>query len=134
MGVARGRASGVETTAPTVGDRGARAARLRMALQVRGVRKRYGLALDLGIDQSTLSRWTNGGAMSLDHAAALSEHLDISLDWLILGRGPMDHGDLLQREPIITLAAHLQALPLDLQECMGKIAAALQNKLSGAEP
>lgn len=67
-----------------------RAARLREALRRRGVRKLYGLALDLGVNQSTISRWTKDGGMSLDHATALCRHLDISLDWLIFGRGGME--------------------------------------------
>ncbi|MFL6858273.1 MAG: helix-turn-helix domain-containing protein [Allosphingosinicella sp.] len=67
-----------------------RAARLREALRRRGVGKLYGLALDLGVDQSTISRWTTGGAMSLDHAAALCDRLNLSLDWLVFGRGGMD--------------------------------------------
>lgn len=67
-----------------------RAARLRDALRRRGVKKLYALALDLSVDQSTISRWTKDGGMSLDHAAALCAHLNISLDWLIFGRGRME--------------------------------------------
>jgi transcriptional regulator with XRE-family HTH domain len=67
-----------------------RAARLREALRRRGVKKLYALALDLEVDQSTISRWTKDGGMSLDHAAALCSLLGVSLDWLIFGRGGMD--------------------------------------------
>jgi transcriptional regulator with XRE-family HTH domain len=45
------------------------------------------LAQDLGVDESAISRWKKNGPISLDHAARLCEVLDISLDWLILGRG-----------------------------------------------
>lgn len=48
------------------------------------------LALDLNVHESAISRWRKGGPMTLDNAAKLSEVLDISLDWLVLGRGDMD--------------------------------------------
>lgn len=49
------------------------------------------LALDLGVDESAISRWKKGGAMSLDSAARLARALDVSLDWIVLGRGEMEH-------------------------------------------
>ncbi|MEY4249983.1 MAG: hypothetical protein RJA87_1616 [Pseudomonadota bacterium] len=64
--------------------------RLTFALEQRGVRKLYALAVEIGVDESALSRWKKDGAISLPSAARLSQALDISLDWLILGRGHMD--------------------------------------------
>ncbi len=71
-----------------VDDRGRR---LRIAMKARGVYKQYSLAVDLGVDQSTLSRWSKGGSLTLQHALKLSEALDVSLDWILLGRGCMEH-------------------------------------------
>lgn len=64
--------------------------RLAFALDQRGVRKLYALAVEIGVDESALSRWKKDGAISLPSAARLSQALDISLDWLILGRGHID--------------------------------------------
>lgn len=64
--------------------------RLTFALEQRGVRKLYALAVEIGVDESALSRWKKDGAISLPSAARLSQALDISLDWLILGRGHID--------------------------------------------
>lgn len=48
------------------------------------------LAHDLEVDESAISRWKQDGAMSLTNAARIAEVLDVSMDWLILGRGEMD--------------------------------------------
>jgi transcriptional regulator with XRE-family HTH domain len=64
--------------------------RLTFALEQRGVRKLYALAVEIGVDESALSRWKKDGPISLPSAARLSQALDISLDWLILGRGHID--------------------------------------------
>jgi transcriptional regulator with XRE-family HTH domain len=64
--------------------------RLRQALRSRRVRKLHALAVDIGVDQSAISRWRKGYAISLPNAIALSQALDVSLDWLMTGRGSMD--------------------------------------------
>jgi len=64
--------------------------RLSRAIKGRGISKMMALALDLDVHESAISRWRKDGPMSLEHAARLSEVLDISLDWLVLGRGEMD--------------------------------------------
>jgi transcriptional regulator with XRE-family HTH domain len=64
-----------------------RGERLGQAMALRGWRKHAALAKALGIDASTVSRWRRDGPLSLEHAMALCEHLDVSLDWLLLGRG-----------------------------------------------
>jgi transcriptional regulator with XRE-family HTH domain len=56
----------------------------------RGVSKMMALAHDLNVNESAISRWRQDGAMSLANAARVAEVLDISMDWLILGRGEMD--------------------------------------------
>jgi transcriptional regulator with XRE-family HTH domain len=67
----------------------ARAARLREAIKARGHRKMMALAAELDISSAALSKWTQGHAMSVEHACRLSDLLDVSLDWLLMGRnGP----------------------------------------------
>lgn len=67
-----------------------RGQRLRAALQARDVTKQQFLAARLGIHESSLTRWMQDGPMALDSAMALATELDLSLDWLLLGRGSMD--------------------------------------------
>jgi transcriptional regulator with XRE-family HTH domain len=100
-----------------------RATRLREALRRRGIRKLYGLALDLQVDQSTISRWTNDGGMSLDHVAALCAHLNISLDWLIFGRGTMEIGH--RSGEVEKLADLAGALEPELTACFATILKAI---------
>lgn len=64
--------------------------RLSRAIKGRGISKMMALALDLDVHESAISRWRKNGPMSLENAARISEVLDISLDWLVLGRGQMD--------------------------------------------
>jgi transcriptional regulator with XRE-family HTH domain len=64
--------------------------RLRHAMAARGIQKQLALAVQVGVDHSAVSRWQSGSGPSLPHAARVCEALDISLDWLILGRGTMN--------------------------------------------
>jgi len=86
--------------------------RLTFALEQRGVRKLYALAVEIGVDESALSRWKKDGAISLPSAARLSQALDISLDWLVLGRGHIDAHRSSSTHPFERLSAdevkHLQ--------------------------
>jgi transcriptional regulator with XRE-family HTH domain len=68
--------------------------RLRHAMAVRGIKKQLALAVQVGVDHSAVSRWQNGSGLSLGHAIRVCEALDISLDWLIRGRGTMDSHEL----------------------------------------
>ncbi len=93
---------------PSRGDR------LTNALKARKVPKLYALAVDMGVDESAISRWKKNGAISTDHVARLCDVLDISVDWLLLGRGNMDSpkrfsASAHERE----LIALLRALPPD---------------------
>jgi plasmid maintenance system antidote protein VapI len=67
-----------------------RGERIRHALAARGVRKQQALAAELDVHESAITRWKENAAMSLDNAIALSTVLDISLDWLLIGRGTID--------------------------------------------
>lgn len=64
--------------------------RLRLAIQHRGMGKLSVVACTVGVTESAVSRWRNGGAMSLGNVAIVCQRLDISADWLVLGRGHMD--------------------------------------------
>lgn len=67
-----------------------RGERLTNALKARKVPKHYALAVEIGVDESAISRWKKDGSISTDHVARLCQALDISADWLLLGRGNMD--------------------------------------------
>lgn len=67
-----------------------RGERLSFALRLRQLPKMASLAVEMGVDESAISRWRKGGAMSLQNAARLCEVLDISLDWLVNGRGNIE--------------------------------------------
>ncbi|MGO8279619.1 helix-turn-helix domain-containing protein, partial [Rhizobium ruizarguesonis] len=53
-------------------------------------RKVHALAAELEVSVAPVSRWQNGGHTSLESACALADLMDVSLDWLLLGRGTMD--------------------------------------------
>jgi transcriptional regulator with XRE-family HTH domain len=64
--------------------------RLRLAMDARGVRKQQAFAFQLKVHESAITRWKANRSLSLDNAIAVCAALDISLDWLLLGRGTMD--------------------------------------------
>jgi hypothetical protein len=97
--------------------------RLTRAIKQRGVVKMINLALDLRVDESAISRWKKGGAMSLENAARLAEVLDVSLDWIVLGRGEMDvHKQVALRTEELRLIAALRGLG---GNCTGQLVAFL---------
>ena len=67
-----------------------RGTRLRQAMMTRGHRKATALAAELDISPAAITKWTQGHAMSVDHACNLAVLLDISLDWLLMGRNGPD--------------------------------------------
>lgn len=64
----------------------ARGVRLTRVMQDRGLDFNCQLAYQIGVAESTISRWRAGKPISLNHAVALCEALAISLDYLFLGR------------------------------------------------
>jgi transcriptional regulator with XRE-family HTH domain len=64
--------------------------RLQHALRRRRIRKLHALAVEIGVDQSAISRWRKGLPIALTNAVSLCRALDISLDWLVTGRGVME--------------------------------------------
>jgi transcriptional regulator with XRE-family HTH domain len=67
-----------------------RGERIRQALEARGIKKQQALAAALNVHESSITRWKDDAAMSLESAVALGTALDVSLDWLLLGRGTID--------------------------------------------
>ncbi|WP_019645307.1 helix-turn-helix domain-containing protein [Novispirillum itersonii] len=67
-----------------------RGKRIRLAMAYRNKTKTHALAAELDVSVAAISRWQNGGHLSLDSACNLARALDVSLDWLLLGRGTLD--------------------------------------------
>jgi len=59
-------------------------------MQKRRLQKLYAVSSALKVSESAVSRWKNNGAMTVENVIALCELLDVSIDWLLLGRGHMD--------------------------------------------
>ncbi len=64
--------------------------RLKKVFKAQSIKKQSALALEMNVDESTISRWQKDGNLSIKNAAKICDHLDISMDWLILGRGCMN--------------------------------------------
>ena len=67
-----------------------RANRLRQAMSSRGYGKATAIAAALGVSPAAVTKWTNGKSMSTDHACKMAALLDVSLDWLLMGRNDPD--------------------------------------------
>ncbi|MGH6836103.1 MAG: helix-turn-helix domain-containing protein [Methylocella sp.] len=106
-----------------------RGERLHSALLARGNRKQMSLAAELKVDESAISRWQRNEGLSLEHAARLCEALDISLDWLVLGRGDMD----LHRRELpsahATAAGATAFLPAPVRDAIINLALAIGQEL-----
>lgn len=63
--------------------------RLDSALRAQGQPKLASVATEIGVDESAISRWKQGRSISLENAIRLCTALDLSMDWLFLGRGQM---------------------------------------------
>lgn len=68
----------------------ARGSRIRQAISQGKIRKVHALAAELNVSVAAVSRWQNGGHISLENISQLACLLDVSLDWLLLGRGTMN--------------------------------------------
>lgn len=102
--------------------------RICLAMAARGVFKLSVIAVAVGVSESAVSRWRKGEPLTLLNAVRLCDVLDVSLDWLLLGRGSMDshhssvfcttsHRDLLGKLPPNTrklLEAFLASLTLSV--------------------
>jgi transcriptional regulator with XRE-family HTH domain len=80
-----------KTNAAEGADARRRGERIRVAIEQRGVKKLTALAAELGVTVGALTRWRQGGPMSLDNGIRFCQALDVSLDWLAMGRAHPDH-------------------------------------------
>ncbi|WP_309644166.1 helix-turn-helix transcriptional regulator [Phenylobacterium sp.] len=104
-----------------------RGERLQQAIRWRNHQKMLGLAHDLDVDESAISRWKRGGPMSLDHASRLCLVLDVSMDWLILGRGEIEgHKDAEASDAERRLIAGLRSLPPAATDLLTSLVAVAQ--------
>lgn len=60
--------------------------------QVRGERSQRQFARDLGVFQQNVNRYENGTTPHTDFLITLATKENISLDWLLLGKGRMKKG------------------------------------------
>lgn len=57
---------------------------LTKAMRNSNFNKSIVIAYELGVDESTISRWKHGGHISMVHAIKLCTVLNVSLDWMFL--------------------------------------------------
>jgi len=89
-----------------------RGQRLEEALRIRNVGKMYVLAIELGVSESTISRWKKGAPITTDNLIKLCRVLDISADWLLLARGNIDqHISLTANHDERALLSLVRSLP-----------------------
>jgi transcriptional regulator with XRE-family HTH domain len=103
-----------------------RGERLNSALTARGISKQLALAVQLGVDESAISRWRKGTGLSLEHAAQLCETLDISLDWLILARGDIDLHNRPEHSSLHHISDELSLLPIAIVEAFETLTTAVK--------
>lgn len=89
-----------------------RGRRIANAMERRGYNKAMALAMQLGVSPAAMSKWISGHSMTLDNACLLAQCLDVSLDWLAMGRNSPDwvQGDRLTLEEL-DLLERLQRRP-----------------------
>ena len=91
-----------------------RGRRLEEALRIRRIDKMYVLAIEIGVNESAISRWRKGAPITTDNAVKLCQTLDISADWLLLARGNIDqHIDFSISSDERELLGKLRVLPRD---------------------
>lgn len=102
--------------------------RLRTLLKQQKNLKQLALANAIGVEESTISRWLSGGNIKVAHLVTLCEFLDVSVDWLIMGRGsPILHKSLMEeRDP-------LTALPQDVRDDIRNLVKKLSTNSHEAE-
>ncbi len=99
--------------------------RLRCYLKGQNNLKQLALANAIGVEESTISRWLSGGNIKVSHLVSLCNYLDISLDWLIMGRGTPALHKFDEKESI-----RLKQLPENIRE---DISSLIKNLSEAAE-
>ena len=85
--------------------------RLQRAIEGKKIQKSYALAVELGVAESTISRWKQSGPISMRKAIELCDTLEISMDWLFVGRNPHGIGDAIDPLHSQRLIRQLDTLP-----------------------
>ena len=112
-----------------------RGERLSFALRLRRLPKMTSLAAELGVDESAISRWRKDGAISLHSASRLCEVLDISLDWLVLGRGDIEgHSPFPTTGPERELVRLIRGLPAPSADALEQMLAPIVARLEELPP
>ena len=96
--------------------------RLRTLLKQQHNLKQLALANAIGVEESTISRWLSGGNIKVAHLVTLCDFLDVSVDWLIMGRGsPILHKSYSDdKDPLTTL-------PKDVRDDLKSLVQKLSN-------
>ena len=90
-----------------------------MAMELAGRTKTISLAYELGVSEPAISQWKNGKPISLENACELALVLDVSLDWLLLGRCEHDiHKKLPTKTSHTSLVLALEATPPKVQKAL----------------
>lgn len=106
-----------------------RGKRLGDAIDTRNIGKMYVLSVDLGVSESTISRWRQGTQISSDNVIKLCRALDISADWLLLSRGVMEqHKAFRVSAEERRLLTCLRALPRDFRTHLMKALESLASR------
>jgi transcriptional regulator with XRE-family HTH domain len=105
--------------------------RLRFALSARHFKKQMAFAAEVGVDDSVVSRWQQGKTLSMPNAIRVCEVLDISLDWLLLGRGTIDsHRQVYPSVMQERLQLATSGLPDSVLNALAAIAEAIRTELN----
>ncbi len=92
--------------------------RLKHIVVSNGISKHMALAAELGVDNSTVSRWLQGGNITIPHLEVLCEKLNVSADWLLFGKGtPSRLTDESNLENLMKKSMHHLPKPIIIELC-----------------
>lgn len=80
-------------------------------MEHRNLSKLYAVAVALNVTESAVCRWRKNGRITVENIIAICELLDVSTDWLLLGRGTMDMHRNVQSAPCQHVRRPLSTLP-----------------------
>lgn len=63
--------------------------RLQEAMQIRNI-SITNLSYALGVSKASVSEWLRGGGLSINNLAAIALEMNISVNWLLMGKGSMN--------------------------------------------
>jgi transcriptional regulator with XRE-family HTH domain len=110
----------------------ARGERISEAMRGRGMEFNCQLSHLIGVAESTLSRWRSGRPISLEHAVTLCSALQISLDFLLLGRSGSSEAGSFSAQ-LVRLSEIYRGLDSDRRELFLRLLRSLACKTPGEE-